>query len=71
MTTLRFSRLADHTPCQHHDCRAATKGPRQACYRVLVGELRPITRLLCVNHSAALAAEHGAPFPPVSIEDTP
>ena len=69
MTTLRFSRLADPTTCQHPDCRAATKGPRQACYRVRVGERNPTTNSLCVNHAAATAHDHGYQFPPILTED--
>ncbi len=65
MTFIRFSRIPGDQPCQHPDCRRAPRGPRPACYQVEVGEARPTTRVLCCNHGAALAAEHGHPFPPV------
>lgn len=65
MTVLRFHRLPGDQPCQHPNCRSAPRGPRSACYRVEVGEARPITRILCCNHGAALACEHGVAFPPV------
>lgn len=65
MTVLRFSRIPGDQPCAHQDCRRNPKGPRPACYQVEVGEARPVVRVLCCNHSAALAHEHGHPFPPV------
>lgn len=65
MTLLRFSRIAGDQPCQHPDCRKAPKGPQMAAYKVTLGERIPLTRTICVNHAAALAAEHGQPFPPV------
>lgn len=65
MTALRFSRIPADQPCAHQDCRRSPRGPRPACYQVEVGEARPTTRVLCCNHGAALAAEHGQPFPPV------
>ena len=68
MTTLRFSRLTDTQTCQHQDCRHAAKGARTALYMVEVGEVRTVKRILCVNHAAALAAEQGQPFPPVSLD---
>ena len=70
MTVLRFTRTPAEQACQHQDCRRNPRGPRPACYQVEVGEARPTVRILCVNHSAALAHEHGRPFPPVS-EDKP
>lgn len=65
MTVLRFVRIPGDQPCQHPDCRRNPKGPRPACYRVEVGEARPVVRILCCSHGAALASEHGHPFPPV------
>lgn len=65
MTTLRFTRIPGDQPCQHPDCRRNPRGPRPACYQVEAGEVRPTVRVLCVSHSAALAAEHGVAFPPV------
>lgn len=65
MTALRFTRIPADQVCQHQDCRRNPRGPRLACYRVEVGEARPTVRVLCCSHGAALASEHGQPFPPV------
>lgn len=65
MTVLRFARIPSDQPCAHQDCRRNPRGQRPACYQVEIGEVRPVTRVLCVNHAAAIVCEHGHPFPPV------
>ena len=65
MTALRFSRIPGDQPCAHQDCRRSPRGPRPACYRVEMGEVVKVVRILCCAHGAALASEHGVAFPPV------